>query len=59
MELSNKKWKLVFGDGSVERERTLPARQEERLLREGVWAKEKLGLAVDAPVVFWRHQGNP
>jgi transposase len=58
MELSNKKWKLVFGEGSVERERTLPARQEEMLLREVVWAKEKLGLAVDAPVVFCYEAGR-
>jgi transposase len=58
MELSNKNWKLAFGDGSAERERNMPARREELLLREVSLAKEKLGLAADAPVVFCYEAGR-
>lgn len=58
MELSNKKWKLTFGDGSRERERSLRARAESVLLREVMIAKEKLGLAADAPVVFCYEAGR-
>jgi transposase len=58
MELSNKKWKLAFGDGSRERERSLPARAELVLLREVAVAKEKFGLAADAPVVFCYESGR-
>lgn len=58
MELSNKKWKLVFGNGSQERERNMPARQIAVLLHEVTWAKEKLGLAADAPVVFCYEAGR-
>lgn len=58
MELSNKKWKLTFGDGSRERERSLPAREEAGLLREVRIAKEKLGLPGDAPVVFGYEAGR-
>lgn len=58
MELSNKKWKLALGDGSRTRERSLPAREEPVLLREVAVAKEKLGLAADAPVVFCYEAGR-
>jgi transposase len=58
MELSNKKWKLSFGDGSRERERSLPARSESVLLREVTVAKEKLGLAAEAAVVFCYEAGR-
>lgn len=58
MELSNKKWKVVFGEGSRERERSLPAREEAVLLREVRVAKEKLELAADAPVVFCYEAGR-
>ena len=58
MELSNKNWKLVFGDGSRDRERSMPARQEEVLLREVALAKGKLGLAADVPVVFCYEAGR-
>ena len=58
MELSNKKWKLAFGDGSRERERSLPAREESALLREVQVAKKKLGLAADAPVMFCYEAGR-
>jgi transposase len=58
MELSNKNWKLAFGDGSRERERGIPARREDVLLGEVALAKEKLGLAADAPVEFCYEAGR-
>lgn len=58
MELSNKNWKLDFGDGSRERERNMPARREDVLLHEVKLAKEKLGLSADAPVVFCYEAGR-
>ena len=58
MELSNKKWKLNFGDGSRERERSVPARCEEALLREVAMAKAKLGLPAEAPVVCCYEAGR-
>ena len=58
MELSNKKWKLVFGDGSRERERSIPARAQGALLQEVTRAKEKLGLPPEAPVVFCYEAGR-
>jgi transposase len=58
LELSNKKWKLAFGDGSRERERSMPAREEAGLLREVKMAKEKLGLSPEAPVVFCYEAGR-
>ena len=51
MELSNKNWKLAFGDGSRVRERDMPARHLAVLLREVALAKAKFGLPADAPVV--------
>ena len=65
MELSNKKWKLGFGDGSRVRERTIEARKVKAFLREVAEAKKKLGLPEDAKVVscyeagrdgFWIHR---
>lgn len=58
MELSNKKWKLVFGDGSQERERTMVARGEDLLVREVALAKQKFGLAADVPVVSCYEAGR-
>jgi transposase len=58
MELSNKNWKLAFGDGSRERQRNIPARSEADLLREVALAKEKLGLPPDAPVVCCYEAGR-
>lgn len=58
MELSNKNWKLVFGDGSRERHRSITARSESALLREVAMAKEKLGLPTDAPVVCCYEAGR-
>lgn len=58
MELSNKKWLLAFGDGSRERERSVDARDVNAFLREVALAKQKLGLAVDAPVVSCYEAGR-
>jgi transposase len=58
MELSNTKWRLAFGEGSRDRERSLSARDEAGLLREVAVAKEKLGLPPDAPVVFCYEAGR-
>ena len=58
MELSNKKWKLAFGEGSRQRYRTIPARGEAVFLREVAVAKEKLGLPSDAPVICCYEAGR-
>jgi transposase len=51
MELSKKKWKLAFGDGSREREIVVAAGAIPAFLREIEKAKAKLGLPADAPVI--------
>lgn len=65
LELSNKEWKLVYGDGKQTRQVTMPARDQTRLWRETTKAKEKFGLSKDAPVLscyeagrdgFWIHR---
>jgi transposase len=58
MELSKKKWKLAFGDGSKERIRSVAARNDEGLVREVELAKAKLGLPADAQVVFCYEAGR-
>src|SRR5512138_66198 len=66
-ELSEKTWKLGFttGHGQKPRERTVTARQQERVLAEIAHAKRRLGLPDTAPVVscyeagregFWLHR---
>src|SRR6266702_3461408 len=66
-ELSEKTWKLGFttGHGQKPRERTVSARQQERVLDEIAQAKRRLGLPDTAPVVscyeagregFWLHR---
>jgi transposase len=66
-ELSEKTWKLGFttGHGQKPRERTMTARQHERVLDEIAQAKRRLGLPETAPVVscyeagregFWLHR---
>jgi len=66
-ELSEKTWKLGFtiGHGHKPRERTVTARQQERVLDEIAQAKRRLGLPDTAPVVscyeagregFWLHR---
>src|SRR2546427_12726696 len=66
-ELSEKTWKLGFttGHGQKPRERTVSARQQERVLDEIAQAQHRLGLPAAAPVVscyeagregFWLHR---
>src|SRR5262249_38357704 len=66
-ELSEKTWKLGFttGHGQKPRERTITARQQERIRDEIAQAKRRLGLPETAPVVscseagregFWLHR---
>jgi transposase len=66
-ELSEKTWKLGFttGHGQKPRERTVSARQQERVLDEIARAKDHLGLPASAAVVscyeagregFWLHR---
>src|SRR5438067_6949167 len=66
-ELREKTWKLGFttGHGQKPRERTVSARQQERVLDEIAQAKRRLGLPDTAPVVscyeagregFWLHR---
>ncbi len=66
-ELSEKTWKLGFttGHGQKPRERTVTARQQERVLDEIAQAQHRLGLPAAAPVVscyeagregFWLHR---
>ena len=66
-ELSEKTWKLGFttGHGQKPRERTVTARQQERVLDEIAQAKRRMGLPETAPVVscyeagregFWLHR---
>src|SRR5215475_1053540 len=66
-ELSEKTWKLGFtiGHGQKPRERTVPARQQERVLDEIAHAKRRMGLPASAAVVscyeagregFWLHR---
>ena len=66
-ELSEKTWKLGFttGHGQKPRERSVTARQQERVLDEIAQAKRRLGLPASAAVVrcyeagregFWLHR---
>ena len=52
-ELSEKTWKLGFttGHGQKPRERTVPARQQERVLDEIAHAKRRMGLPASATVL--------
>ena len=66
-ELSEKTWKLGFttGHGQKPRERSIPARDQERVLNEIAQARRRLGLPETAPVIscyeagregFWLHR---
>ena len=59
-ELSEKTWKLGFstGHGQKPRERTVTARQQERVLDEIAQAKRRLGLPDTAPVVRCSEAGR-
>ncbi len=65
LELSNKEWKLAFGDGKRVRLVGIPARNQKGLHVEVERAKEKLGLPPSTPVFscyeagrdgFWIHR---
>ena len=65
MELSKKTWRLCFGDGSKDRQIQLDYSDIKGLLEAISKAKDKFGLAEDAPVVscyeagrdgFWIHR---
>lgn len=58
MELSKGNWRLCFGDGKRERQRTVPAGQVKALLGEVAKAKEKFGLAPDAQVASCYEAGR-
>jgi transposase len=51
MELSNRKWKLGFSNGTRMRRKSVDARDRRRLLEEVSLAKHKFGLAAEAKVV--------
>lgn len=51
MELSNRRWKLAFSNGSRTRRQGVAARDRAGLLREVARAKAKLGLAPEARVI--------
>lgn len=65
MELSDKKWKLAFSEGSRERLRTIDADKKDDVWQEIEKAKERLGLPDEAKVIscyeagregFWIHR---
>ncbi len=65
MELSNKKWKLFFSNGTKIRSKTIAARDLDGLSREIRCAKERLKLSAEARVIscyeagrdgFWIHR---
>lgn len=65
LELSNKEWKLAFGDGRQARQVNMPARNVVRFWTEVAKAKEKFGLPAEAKVYscyeagrdgFWIHR---
>lgn len=65
LELSAKKWVVLFSDGVRRRQVTVTAGDRQGLLAQIVLAKVKLGLAADVPVVscyeagrdgFWLHR---
>jgi transposase len=58
LELSERRWKLGFGDGRRERQRSVPARARERVLEEIGRAKHKLGLSAEVRVVCCYEAGR-
>lgn len=51
MELSNRRWKLGFSNGSRQRQKSIDARDRQQLLAEVARARSKLGVADEARVV--------
>lgn len=58
MELSNRKWKLGFGNGSRMRRKSVEARDRARLREEVALAKRKLGLPAEARVICCYEAGR-
>lgn len=58
MELSNRKWKLGFSNGSRMRRKSTEARAQTRLLEEVALAKRKLGLPAEARVICCYEAGR-
>lgn len=65
LELGDKKWKLAFFNGEKVRQVDVPAADQQAVRRHLVLAKQRLGLAEDAPVYscyeagrdgFWIHR---
>lgn len=65
LELSNKEWKLAFGDGRQKRQINMPARHQARFWQEVAKAKAKFKLPETTPVFscyeagrdgFWIHR---
>lgn len=65
IELSDKKWKLAFSEGSRERIRTIDADKKEDIWKEIIESKKRFGLPEDAKVIscyeagregFWIHR---
>jgi transposase len=58
MELSNRKWKLGFSNGSGTRCKCIEARDQARLLEEVSLAKRKLGLSAETKVMCCYEAGR-
>ena len=58
MELSNRRWRLGFSNGSKNRQKTVEARDLGATLKEIALAKQKLGVEADARVVACYEAGR-
>ena len=58
MELSKKIWRLCFGDGKRERQRTVPAGQIHSLMEEIAKAKVKFNMPPNTPVTSCYEAGR-
>ncbi len=58
MELSNRRWKLGFSNGSKSRQKTVEARDRGAVLEQIGYAKEKLKVRADARVVICFEAGR-
>jgi transposase len=58
MELSNRKWKLGFGNGQKTRRKTIEARNRIQLLEEVESARQRLGVSPEARVVVCFEAGR-
>jgi transposase len=58
MELSNRRWKLGFSNGTRTRHKSVPARDQARVLEAVAQAKQKLGLRLEARVICCYEAGR-